>query len=151
MGLYFESYGISRIGGLMLGLLMVAHDPLSAEEIASILKVSRASVSTNFPILLTSGLAAKISLHGDRTTYYVFPETVWLQAMQVGIQSVIQLKELAQQGLQALSRKDSVRSRLERTIEYADLQAEYLEKMMADWRGRQQQSVRSEKGRARVN
>jgi len=142
MGVYFESYGISRIGGLMLGLLMVAHDPLTAEEIASILKVSRASVSTNFPILLTSGLASKIAMHGDRATYYIFPDTVWVQAMQVSIQSIVTLKQLAEQGLQALSPRDSVRSRLVKTIEYADMQVEYSQKMLAEWRSHQQQTVR---------
>ncbi len=48
MGMYFENQGIPRIGGRMLGLLMIAHRPLSAEDLARILKVSRASLSTNF-------------------------------------------------------------------------------------------------------
>ena len=44
MGMYFENQGIPRIGGRILGLLMVAHEPLSADAIARILKVSRASI-----------------------------------------------------------------------------------------------------------
>ena len=136
MGVYFESYGISRIGGLMLGLLMVAHEPLSAEEIATTLKVSRASVSTNFPILLTSGLAEKVALHGDRTTYYAFPATAWELAIQVSIQSVVTLRRLAEQGLQALRAGDSARTRLQRTIEFCDLQIEYNQKMITEWRDR---------------
>ena len=36
MGLYFESSGIPRIGGRILGALMIAHDPLSADDIAKI-------------------------------------------------------------------------------------------------------------------
>jgi DNA-binding transcriptional regulator GbsR (MarR family) len=143
MGLYFESYGISRIGGLILGLLMIAHEPLSAEEIASILKVSRASVSTNFRVLLTSALAEKITLHGDRTIYYIFPDTVWEQAIKVGVQSVITLRRLAGHGLAALRPDDSARSRLEKTMEYCDLQAEYYQKMIKAWRLRQMAPMKS--------
>jgi DNA-binding transcriptional regulator GbsR (MarR family) len=142
MGVYFESYGISRIGGLILGLLMVAHEPLSAEEIASILKVSRASVSTNFPILLTSGLAEKVAMHGDRTTYYGFPATAWELAIQVSIQSVITLRRLAEQGLTALRAGDSARTRLQKTIEFCDMQIEYNQKMIDDWRARQRKPVK---------
>src|SRR5262245_39442564 len=74
LGLYFASYGIPRIGGRILGLLLIAHEPLSAESISAILKVSRASVSTNFRLLSQVGLAEKVSIPGDRTTYYLFPE-----------------------------------------------------------------------------
>ena len=75
MGMYFESYGIPRIGGRILGLLLIAPEPLAAERIASTLKASRASISTNIRVLLTSGLAEKITFPGDRTTYFIFPET----------------------------------------------------------------------------
>ena len=64
--MYFESYGIPRIGGRILGLLLVADEPLSADSIASVLRVSCASVSTNFKLLLTSSLAEKVTFAGDR-------------------------------------------------------------------------------------
>jgi hypothetical protein len=38
MGMYFESQGIPRIGGRMLGALMIAHWPLSAEDLALLLR-----------------------------------------------------------------------------------------------------------------
>ena len=66
MGGYFESSGVPPIGGLILGLLMLAHEPLSAEDIASSLKVSRASVSTNFRVLLATGLIEKHTDRADR-------------------------------------------------------------------------------------
>ena len=34
---YFESFGIPRIGGRILGLLLVSSEPLSAEAISTIL------------------------------------------------------------------------------------------------------------------
>ena len=86
MGLYFENSGIPRIGGRILGLLMIAHDPLSAEDIAKILKVSRASLSTNLRLLTSSGLVEKTSILHDRNTYYVFSDASLEQRMLVGVQ-----------------------------------------------------------------
>jgi len=134
MGRYFESYGIPRIGGRILGLLLVAHEPLSAEEIASILKVSRGSVSTNFRLLLTSALAEKVTFPGDRTTYFIFPAAAWEKAMTVELDGIAFLKKLAQQGLTALPTGDPARNRLQKTIEWTDLIHNVYQKALTQWR-----------------
>jgi len=134
MGMYFGSYGIPRIGGRILGLLLVAHEPLSAESIASILKASRASISTNFRLLLTSGLAEKVTFPGDRTTYLAFPETAWEKVMTVEIQGVTAMKKLAVQGLNALSPGDSARTRMEGLINWADFLIKLYQKGLAELR-----------------
>jgi predicted transcriptional regulator len=134
MGRYFESYGIPRIGGRILGLLLVAHEPLSAEDIATILKVSRGSVSTNFQLLLTSALAEKVTFPGDRTTYFAFPAEAWEKAMMVELDGIAYLKKLAQQGLTALPSGDPARERLEKTIEWTDLVRGVYQKALNQWR-----------------
>jgi predicted transcriptional regulator len=134
MGRYFESYGIPRIGGRILGLLLVAHEPLSAEDIASILKVSRGSISTNFRLLLTSALAEKVTFPGDRTTYFAFPATAWEKAMAVEIEGIAVLEKLAQQGLTALPSGDPARNRLARTIEWTGLIHDIYQEALTKWR-----------------
>jgi predicted transcriptional regulator len=134
MGMYFGSYGIPRIGGRILGLLLVAHEPLSAESISSVLKASRASISTNFRILLASGLAEKVTFPGDRTTYFAFPETAWEKVMTVEIQGVSAMKKLAEQGLKALPPGDSARTRMEGLINWADFLMELYQKGLAELR-----------------
>jgi DNA-binding transcriptional regulator GbsR (MarR family) len=136
MGMYFESYGIPRIGGRILGLLMVAHEPLSAENISSILKVSRASISTNFRVLLTSGLAEKVTFPGDRTTYFAFPEIAWEKVMSVEIEAISAMKKIAQQGLNALSSEDSAYNRMQGMINWADFLVEVYKNALVEWRAR---------------
>ncbi|HEY2982391.1 MAG TPA: hypothetical protein VGJ22_14495 [Anaerolineales bacterium] len=136
MGLYFESQGVPRIGGRILGLLMVAHEPLAADDIAKILKVSRASVSTNMRLLMSSGMIEKTSILHDRTTFYVFAEAALEQRMAVGIQAAQIFKKLSAQGLAALSRDDSARARLEASIEWSDLIEEVFQKAISQWRAR---------------
>ncbi len=133
MGMYFGSYGIPRIGGRILGLLLIAHEPLSAEDIAKILKVSRASVSTNFRVLLTSGLAEKVTFPGDRATYFSFPETAWEKVMNVEIQAITAMKKITQQGLDALPPKDSARGRVQSMINWADFLVELYKKALIEW------------------
>jgi DNA-binding MarR family transcriptional regulator len=136
MGMYFESQGIPRIGGRILGVLMIAHEPLSADDIARILKVSRASVSTNMRLLTSSGMVEKTSILHDRTTYFVFSEAALEQRMLVGIQAVGIFKKLAEQGLAALPGVDSARIRMERSIEWSDLLVESFQKAIVKWRDR---------------
>ena len=136
MGMYFESYGIPRIGGRMLGLLLVTHAPLSAENIAAILKVSRASISTNLRMLLQVGLAEKATFPGDRTTYYLFPETGLEKTIVTEIQSIGMMKKFTEQGLAALPPEDAARSRLESMMKWADFLIEVWQKALDEWRSR---------------
>jgi len=136
MGMYFESFGIPRIGGRILGLLLIAHEPLSAERIATILKVSRASISTNFRLLLASNLAEKVTYPGDRTTYFVFPESGLEKTLLVEIQGISALKRLIQQGLNALPADDLARGRMREMADWADFLVKIYQKALVEWQAR---------------
>ena len=136
MGMYFESLGIPRIGGRILGLLMIAHEPLTADDIAKILKVSLASISTNMRALIVSGMIEKTSVLHHRNTYFVFSEAALERRMMAGIQGAVLFKKVAEQGLAALPAKDSARTRMERSIEWSDLLVESFEKAITKWHAR---------------
>jgi DNA-binding transcriptional regulator GbsR (MarR family) len=141
---YFESFGIPRIGGRILGLLLVASEPLSAEDISTTLEVSRASVSTNIRFALQVGLVEKVSFPGDRITYYAFPETGLEKTLAVEIQGVSVMKRFVEQGLNALPPEDAARSRLEALNDWADFLLQVWQKALIEWQERQgsQSSVR---------
>jgi DNA-binding transcriptional regulator GbsR (MarR family) len=136
MGMYFESQGIPRIGGRILGLLMLAHSPLSAEDMATVLNISRASISTNFRLLLSSGLVEKVAQRGDRTTYFVFSDSAMEQRINVGVQSTVAFKRLVQRGLDALPRKDPARRHLDNSLEWSDMLIDSLQDAARRWRAR---------------
>jgi DNA-binding transcriptional regulator GbsR (MarR family) len=136
MGMYFESYGIPRIGGRMLGLLLAAHEPLSAERIATILKVSRASVSTNFRILLTTGFAEKVTFPGDRNTYFVFPETGLQKTLAFEMQAVTSMKQLVEQGLNALPADDAAHNRMQEMVQWTDFLLGVYQHAVTEWNKR---------------
>src|SRR6476646_1819049 len=99
VGLYFEQYQISRIGGRLLGLLTLLGGPFTLDQMAGALGVSRASVSTNIRILVTLGIAEHISLPGDRRDYYRFDKDPWVHGMEARVTSTSTLRRIAAQRL----------------------------------------------------
>jgi DNA-binding transcriptional regulator GbsR (MarR family) len=121
MGVYFERYGLARIGGRILGLLMVADRPLSLDDMANTLLVSRASVSTNIRLAVASGLAELVSLAGDRRDYYRFSQDAWERATKVEIEGILALRRIAERGLVALEQAEGMaRTHLDDVITYCD-------------------------------
>ena len=70
MGLLWEEEGLSRIAGRIFALAFISPEPCSLDDIASTLKVSKASVSNDARMLHRMGLIERVSFTGDRRDYY---------------------------------------------------------------------------------
>lgn len=140
MGLYFEGFGIPRTSGRILALLMVAERPLTLDDMARALKVSRASVSTNARMSVASGMAEHVSLPGDRRDYYQLSPSAWEQRFRVGIPALEALRRLADQGLAAIDRANALgRERLTEMRDACEFMQEELLTSLERWRERQAQ------------
>ncbi|HEX5501700.1 MAG TPA: hypothetical protein VFW96_03715 [Thermomicrobiales bacterium] len=137
VGLYFEQYHLSRIGGRLLGLLLLTAEPLGLEEMATALGVSRASVSTNSRHLVDYGLAEHVSLPGDRRDYYRLGDNAWERALNTEIDATRALRRLAGEGLAATPDEARARAHLEELCEWCDFWIEGLFGMLARWQERQ--------------
>ena len=136
MGVYFESQGIPRIGGRMLGLLMIAHWPLSPEDMTSILKVSRGSISTNLRLLLSFGLVEKAPMPRSRTTHFAFSDEAMEHRIIAGIRSVRVFKRLLQQAAEAMPERDPARHHIDDSLEWSDLLIGSFDQATERWRAR---------------
>lgn len=75
MGLAHEADGLPRIAGRIFGLLLISEDARSLDDLASELKVSKGSVSTNARLLEQRGILERICRPADRRDYYrVLPD-----------------------------------------------------------------------------
>lgn len=71
MGATMERIGLPRQAGRVLGLLLTAReDELTADAIASSLRISRASVSTTTALLVHVGLVDRLRKPGDRRDFF---------------------------------------------------------------------------------
>jgi len=102
--------------------------------LAAILKVSRASISTNIRLLVSSGLVEKVPLPGQRTVRFAFSDAAWEQVMQVEIRSAAAFRNLVEQAVAALPAAHAAQTRLEKTIRWVDFATRHYQQMLEEWR-----------------
>lgn len=110
VGLYFDAMGIPRIGGRIFGLLVLSPRPLSLDEIAQILGISRASVSINTRFFISNGSMEIRAVAGDRRQYYAMKKDVFFSRLPFIRSKVHGMRELFQQGLSAITAGERHRS-----------------------------------------
>ncbi len=122
LGLHFEKQaGFPRIGGRILGLLMLAPKPLALGSIAELLMVSPASVSTNIRQFHSRGLVEEISYPGDRRHYYVFSDTAWEHQFEEAIKGLTEFLQIVGGRMNRLGLDENVRQqRFAATVEFFD-------------------------------
>lgn len=137
IGVYFEHYGLPRLVGRLLGLLMLSDRPLTLDDMAQALLVSRASVSTNIRIALANRFASRIGIAGDRRDFYTYADDIWERRALVAIEASKASHAMAEQGLATLSPDDiHARERLEEMRDYCDFTMEESLKTVERWRER---------------
>jgi DNA-binding transcriptional regulator GbsR (MarR family) len=72
-----EKFGFPRIAGQLEGLLYVSPEPLSLDDMAHKLEVSKASVSTNIRLLERWKIVKRVYHKGTRRNYYQFRGNIW--------------------------------------------------------------------------
>jgi len=79
-GLLFESFGMSRMAGRIIGCLVVSDNGMvSFDEFVRVLQASKSSISTNVRTLVNARLLKPVSMPGDRKTWYVLSPDISLK------------------------------------------------------------------------
>lgn len=137
IGLHFEDEGTPRIGGRLIGLLILAEKPLSLGRIAELLKVSPASVSTNIRQFHNKGLVEEVSYPGDRRHYYTFSEAAWDHQFQAALKSVTTIQKIFRSRLERMHPGEHLRCRrMTQAIEFFQYFHGVFESALERWRTR---------------
>ena len=103
MGGYFESNGLTRLAGRLLGWLLVCEpERQSSEDLASALDASSGGISTNARTLIQFGYIERRALAGDRRTYYRLRPNAFAAGERQRIRSMSDLTVMAETGLRAM-------------------------------------------------
>lgn len=70
-------WGINRTMAEIHAMLYVSDEPVCAEDVISVLQISRGNASMNLRSLVDWGLIERIHLRGDRREYFVALTDVW--------------------------------------------------------------------------
>lgn len=141
MGLHYQEYGVPRIGGRILGLLFIHPQPISAEEMAEALQVSRSSISTNLRTLLLTDLVEKVSRPGERVDFYVVAPNLWQKALEMRLAAILPLRSIAMQALEGLGEQHPARQRLQEMIAWVEQVEEMMQHLDEKWQPRQEVPV----------
>lgn len=135
MGRFYQQYGIARIGGRMLALLMIAPEPLTLDDISRLLQVSRASISTNARYAVFSPLIRRTSRPGDRRDYYEFAPDAWDHYLDNATANIRQLERLADLGFAALVPGNTAgKARLKELVDLCEFYLDEVQAMTKRWR-----------------
>ena len=78
-----SSWGINRTMAQIHALLLVAIEPMSADEIMEELKISRGNANMNIRSLVDWGLVEKEFKPGERREYFAADKDIWEVAKQI--------------------------------------------------------------------
>ena len=135
MGLAIERMGLTRTFGRLFALLLVTDRPLSLDEIAEQLHVSKASVSTNARSCEEVGLARRVGLRGDRRDYYEIAPRAFEQVTAKRVATIHSMAGLAAEGLEAVGDEPSpARERLTEMLDFYLFMGEQVEELLERWR-----------------
>jgi DNA-binding transcriptional regulator GbsR (MarR family) len=77
-----EAEGQSRVAGRLFGLLLVSAEPLSLDDLAGRLGVSKASISINVRLLEEKGVVERMGRQADRRDYYRIADDMLERTLQ---------------------------------------------------------------------
>jgi predicted transcriptional regulator len=111
-GLFFEDDGYPRISGRIFGLLLMSEAPRSINDIASRLRVSKASVSTDARLLERWEIVERVSHPGDRRVYYRIVPDLPFRTMEHRVERVRRMGRLMREARASAPRGGPLRTRL---------------------------------------
>ncbi len=135
MGLMMDRAGGARTLGRLFGLLLAAQQPLSLGDMATLLQVSKASISTNARRCQQVGLVHRVSKPGDRRDYYEISPGSFSRMLDSRVAGVLEMVRLAQLGLTAIeAHNQPARARLEEMRDFYTFVGDEMKSMMDRWK-----------------
>ena len=112
MALAWESHGLPRIAGRILGYLSLQGDPASLDDIAAALGVSKASVSNDARRLAQMGVLERRSRPGDRRDYYTVSPDGFRHAVESRVENLRRFHGLIDEARAVAEDTPAMRERL---------------------------------------
>jgi DNA-binding transcriptional regulator GbsR (MarR family) len=129
----FENEGVPRIAGRLTGLLLVVESELSLDEIAEILGVSKASVSTDARRMETKGVLVRTSRPGDRRDYYAVAPDGFRTMLHARLHALERTLSLCKEARRLPVKSAVVRSRLDEWTDFTTSMIESLSTLLGAW------------------
>lgn len=133
MGQSTEQDGFTRIAGRLFGYLLLAEQPCSIQQLATALKVSKASISTDARRWLEHGILERVPKAEDRRDYYIIAPDFFRRLMQYRLERWENAHGAVAEALVRIHPSPVVAERLAYMDEVNRFVIEHLRQNLADW------------------
>jgi DNA-binding transcriptional regulator GbsR (MarR family) len=106
-GNIYESYGLKRVKGLIVGLLLTQPDPVSLDDMATLLNRSKGPISSAVRELSSIQLARKVNGPKTRRDYYVAHPDIFYNNFKFNMATVRRNRTLAADFLARFREEDA--------------------------------------------
>jgi DNA-binding transcriptional regulator GbsR (MarR family) len=129
VGRLIEFWGFKRNMGRIWAVLYLSVDPLSAEDLREMLKLSSGAVSMTLSELMRWGVVRKVWVQGERKDFYTAEVQLWRMISRVfserekaEIKFAIEAFEEALRDLEVLRRSEDPKTRERAKLQYARIE-----------------------------
>jgi DNA-binding transcriptional regulator GbsR (MarR family) len=106
IGLFFEQMGLPRMGGRILGVLLISVPPVqSLTELSESLQASKSAISSATRLLLEADLIERVPGPVVRQEYYRFRQGGWMMFMRQRLDVMKALHQITERGLELMKQK----------------------------------------------
>ena len=128
ISLFFEQMGLPRMGGRILGVLLISDPPdQSINDLCEILQASKSSISTNARLLTETGLIERVPSPVPRRIYFRFKSGGWLVFMRQRMRLMSEIHQITERGLEMVQDWDpALRERLQEAHDMFSLYEEHF-------------------------
>lgn len=137
-GNIYESYGLKRLQGLIVGLLLTQEDPVSLDDMVELLGHSKGPISIAVRRIDDIGLARKVNGPVNRRNYYTAHPDLFLNNFKFNMVTVRKNRELAERFLSRLraegptGREETIRN-LEHMQAFYELMESFYQDFADKW------------------
>ena len=134
IGVYFEQTGLAKSIGRIVGLLMISPTPLTLDDLARELSISKASASLGTRFGEQAKFIKRVSQAGERKTLYQMSDDFWVGSLAARLESYRRFRNLVASGLKVLPAESTkVRQHMEDMRDFITYYLEEYPKMYAQW------------------
>lgn len=133
-GNIYESYGLKRLQGLIVGLLLTQEEPVSLDDMVELLGHSKGPISIAVRRIDDIGLARKVNGPVNRRNYYTAHPDLFLNNFKFNMATVRKNRELSERFLSRLRAEGSAgREETIRNLEHMQAFYELMESFYQDF------------------
>ncbi len=136
VGLFYERFGLAKMSGRILGLLMATdEEKVSFDDMVVQLQASKGSISGNINFLLKQKLIEKFMVTGDRKSYYKFSNENVFSLIDSKLDATEYVKQIFMRGNELHKDKESAKHKnISEVIQFYDFLEEELPKLKEKWK-----------------